>query len=323
MADLIHTIGLITVSYVLYKILDITWTFLRPSSLPKYLRGDSKDRTWALVTGASDGIGKGFAFELAHRGFNVILHGRNRSKLESVLSELQSASPSRQFRIAIAHAQIDAHDNDNTTTTTTSIAAEAQKLVAAIQDLPISILINNVGGSGRVVPVWRALAERTADEVDALIDLNARFMIHVTRLMIPVLHRSGGPSLIMTIGSEGGRAPVPWNLTYGASKAFDAQMSASLRCELRAEKMDIEVLHIGVGMVQASKAAQWETGWFVPTGRRFAAAALDRVGCGKRSVTAFFPHAVQTLGYLLPEWALDWLVTTISRQEMVRERKSP
>ena len=310
--DPIFTIGLLTTGYLLYKLFDISWTFLRPSSLPKYLRGDSKQhRSWALVTGASDGIGKGFAFELAHRGFNVILHGRNQSKLESVLSELQTASPSCQFRIAIADAQSGANT-----------PAEAKKLVDTIKDLPVTVLINNVGGSGRIVPVWRPLAERTADEIDAFIDLNARFVIHLTSLMLPLLHRHG-PSLILTLGSEGGRAPVPWNLTYGASKAFDAQMSACLRCEVRAEKMDIEVLFIGVGMVQASKAGMRPTGWFVPNGRQFAVAALNRVGCGKRSVTAFFPHAVQTLGYLLPEWGLDWLVTTISRQEMARERKLP
>ncbi|CAH1414902.1 unnamed protein product [Lactuca virosa] len=76
----------------------LTWVyvnFLRP---PKNIK---KYGSWALVTGSTDGIGKAFAFELAKKGLNLILVGRNPKKLEDVSSEIQSKFSKTQIRNVI------------------------------------------------------------------------------------------------------------------------------------------------------------------------------------------------------------------------------
>lgn len=90
---------------------------------------------WALVTGASDGIGVGFAEELASQGFNVILHGRNAEKLQTVSETLQAQFPGRKFKILVLDAVQDAGNVD-----------KIQAALAEFKDLNLKVLINNVGG---------------------------------------------------------------------------------------------------------------------------------------------------------------------------------
>jgi hypothetical protein len=132
----------------LYKLSSFTWYhFLRPYNLSKYKKG-GKGEPWALVTGASDGIGFGFSEELASQGFNVILHGRNEQKLQGVKAELISQWPGRKFEILILDAVADAGNVD--------------KMAAALsefKDLNIKILINNVGGVAGPKPSFRKFIE--------------------------------------------------------------------------------------------------------------------------------------------------------------------
>ena len=79
-------LGVAAVSYTSLKFLRFIYLYTRPSSVERYFYGDSP---WALVTGASDGIGFGIAQELATNGLNVILHGRNPEKLERTKIQLE------------------------------------------------------------------------------------------------------------------------------------------------------------------------------------------------------------------------------------------
>ena len=79
--------------------------FLYPSTLDRYLRDYQEEKSWALVTGSSDGIGEGIAHELCSRGFNVVLHGRNAEKLSRVQASLLAGYPKVQIRKVIADAE--------------------------------------------------------------------------------------------------------------------------------------------------------------------------------------------------------------------------
>lgn len=136
--NFLTSIGALYVSYLLYRFVSfISLYFLNTYSLDDYLTGESP---YAIVTGASDGIGKGIARELYLRGFNLILHGRNAEKTQKAADEiraLRGGTDSRDIRIFLADA--DKTDND------------FQSIVAPFKDLNISLLVNNVGGSGEVV----------------------------------------------------------------------------------------------------------------------------------------------------------------------------
>lgn len=95
-------IGTLVVLSLLIRAALLTISSLRPSNLPIYCHSESG--SWALVTGASDGIGRAFSAELLSRGFNVLLHGRNKEKLERVKRELLELHPKRAIEIVVADA---------------------------------------------------------------------------------------------------------------------------------------------------------------------------------------------------------------------------
>lgn len=297
--------------YALYKVLDFTYLhFLRPSSLPRYFHapGGRSARPWALITGASDGIGKGFAEELCFRGFNVILHGRNEEKLNKVKDELLVQWPDRMVRIIV----IDAHHVSN------DIAIEG--LAMALKEVYITVLINNIGGAGPVHPAWKELHKRTGKEVDAFIDVNLRFSTHITRALLPILLRNT-PSLVLNVGSVSGDIPTPYASVYSGAKAYNMAWSRSLKAEMVAQGKDVEVLGVIVGMTQSGHEKR-ETSFFVPSSRRLACTALDKVGSGRAIVTPFPPHALQKAFVdLLPPWTVERMIIPIAKQEKANEDK--
>jgi len=265
-------LGVIALSYLTLRFLRFLYLYTRPSSLHRYHYGPDP---WALVTGASDSIGLGFAQELAFNNFNVVLHGRNISKLTAAKSRLAQEFPTVQFRTLVADAS-----NPST--------AQFEKIATSIRDLNLTILINNVGGGS----VCKPFEEYTADEVDVMMNVNARFPTQLTRALLPSFTQKNSPSLIMNIGSLG-TAGVPYAVPYGGAKAFNMSMSACLEVELRIEGKQIEVLAIPVGGVTEVSHRGDPATFFTPGARTMARAALGRVGCGRVEVVGYVGHAVQ------------------------------
>lgn len=118
----------------------------------------------------------------------------------------------------------------------TATPEEMAAAVQSISNLQISILVNNVGGNP-VLPPFRTIATYSSDDVDAVINMNARFMARFTALMLPILTRKPGPkerSLIINL-SSGGKMGLPWIVMYGATKAFNWAFSCGLARELEAD----------------------------------------------------------------------------------------
>lgn len=123
-------VGALFTSNQLFRFARFIWVYcLRPSSIKNYLHGEAP---WALVTGASDGIGKALAGELYEKGFNVILHGRSEEKTRKVVEELRARGKGRDVRYFLASAN--APDTD------------FEKLVEPFKDLNVTFVVNNVGG---------------------------------------------------------------------------------------------------------------------------------------------------------------------------------
>ena len=123
--------GLITAFYA-YKLIAFLWFYLgRPSAIHTYLHGM---KPYALITGATDGIGKAIAEELYGKGFNLILHGRNEEKMQKVVADIRkSGDYSQDVQYFLADATKAEHD----------FAA----LTAPFKDLDITVVVHNVGGT--------------------------------------------------------------------------------------------------------------------------------------------------------------------------------
>ncbi|CCF40246.1 estradiol 17-beta-dehydrogenase 12-A [Colletotrichum higginsianum] len=262
------TVGLLALLAVAYNLSWPFFPFVRKSALDRYRRTVNGRPAWALVTGASDGIGKGLADELARRGFNVVIHGRNDVKLEGVRHDLAARHPGREFRIMVGDA--------------VALGAGAplwDVMLAPLENLNLRVLVNNVGGVP-MVPVMRRLDESTVGEIADNVHMNALFPTLLSSILLPRLTGPAEPALIVNVGSLADVGP-PLLSFYGGSKAYMNALSTSMAEELALDGVDVEVLGMRVGPV-ATRTELMQPRVFWPSAETMAQSILDRVG-GKKT----------------------------------------
>ena len=291
--QILQIAGLLVTFYFSFKFCSFAWLYSRPSSIHGYLKDteDSTGSNWALVTGASDGIGQAFAGELCRRGFNVVLHGRNPSKLERVRNEINQKYPDCLTRIVISDANL-SHPS-----------SLERDILAKVQDIRLSVLINNIGGTAGVQSpneIFSTIDKYSVEAVDSIININARFTSQITRLLLPLLLKRPR-SLIVSLSSAA-ETGMPYLSIYSGTKSYITAWSKALTAEMQAERRNVEVLGVVVGSVQTD-SNNHPLSLFHPKAETFVTAALDRVGCGEASVFGYLPHALQALflGFF-PEW---------------------
>ena len=281
--SVLMAIGFFVVLFSAYRFAAFIRVYLRPSSIGKYLT----DGTYAVVTGATDGIGKAMAMELAGRGFNIVLHGRNSEKLAAVKSQIQAAYAGREV-VTIGH----------------DAGADGRLDISAIKSLPISVLVNNVGGGGP-----KSLADSSRTDIDRTITLNAIFPTHLTCDLLPQLSR---PALVLNVSSYVGAFPPPYLAAYAGAKAFVTAFSSSLAREVES----VEAISLMTGSVHSAGNKKPVT-FLRPDSATYAKSILSVVGCGRLSVFPYWPHAVQAWVFsLMPRRMLERAMKKALEHEM-------
>lgn len=167
---------------------------------------------WALVTGASAGIGADLARELARRGARLILTARRRERLESLAAEL-AASHNTEARIVVADL------NDPSAPQQIYDATEGAGLV-------VDILVNNAG-LGQYGAFHRIDPEQEFSQVR----VNCEAVVRLSRLFVPrMIERRRGWMLV--VASTASFQPLPYLATYAATKVFDRFFALALAEEL-------------------------------------------------------------------------------------------
>lgn len=305
-------VGALTLTFVAYTIFNFATFHLTTPSLPlnAYKRA-GPDPTYALVTGASAGIGYGIARALVTRGFGVIILGHLKEELEESAAKLRKLNPSlppTAVRTIVMNAQ-------------TATTDELEAAVRSIADLQVTILVNNVGSnpiSQETGPIFRTHANYTFYDVDAVIDMNNRFMARLTALMLPLLSRRAAPeqrSLILSVSSAGA-AGVPWLVLYGATKGFVNSFSFGLARELEAvpETAHVDCLAIQPGEVrtQGNSVGVWEG---EPDAEKFGRLVVERAdGAVKRKMRALRPYWVHDLQVIL----LGFIPESVATDEVTK-----
>ncbi|KAI3405031.2 hypothetical protein KGF56_002196 [Candida oxycetoniae] len=220
---------------------------------------------WAVVTGASDGIGKEFALQLAKRGLSIVLVSRTQSKLEAIANEISS-----KYKVNTKIVAFDASTDDE---------ENYSALKKSIFDIPVTVLINNVGQS-HSIPV--PFLETETKELKDIITINNTATLRITQIVAPVIKSSVEKShkkvkgLILTMGSFGGLLPTPYLATYSGSKAFLQAWSNALAGELSSFGIDVDL--VISYLVTSSMSKIKRPSLTIPTAKQFVASTLRTVG---------------------------------------------
>ncbi|HKS94618.1 MAG TPA: SDR family oxidoreductase [Terriglobia bacterium] len=168
---------------------------------------------YALITGASSGIGESFARTLAARRRNLVLVARSKEKLESLAADLRAAH-------AILAEALPAD---------LSAPGAAAGLTRKLEErgLEIDLLVNNAGfgAQGRF---WQLALDRQLE----MLRLNVNALVELTYLLLPRMVEQRRGALI-NVSSTASFQPVPYIATYAATKAFVASFSMALAEEVR------------------------------------------------------------------------------------------
>lgn len=287
---------------------------LRPSSLPIYGKKhrlyNVNSRTWALVTGASDGLGVAWANTLASSGFNVIIHGRNQAKLDSLKLEIE-VNHQVQVRTLVIDAEHQPIAFDEV-----SYAVFEKAVNDAISDIPLTILINNIG----IIGTWKPMVDCTPAIIDGSININVRFATLLTRQLLPTLSRNS-PGLIINVTSEADASPVAYAAMYTGAKAWGQAFHRSLKYEMGYEGQNIEVLSLVYGFIATGSTGRTneDREFGVATPEEATRAALNQVGSGYSIVTPVLGHQLQGwVVRLFPTTVRERLVAKIMRVQKDR-----
>ncbi|XP_018421321.1 PREDICTED: very-long-chain 3-oxoacyl-CoA reductase-like [Nanorana parkeri] len=229
---------------------------------------------WAVVTGATDGIGKCYAKELAKRGFNVVLISRTLEKLQKVAAEIEQQS-GRKTRIIQADF--------------TGGAEIYPKIEEGLKDLDIGILVNNVGMS-KAAPTGFLSSGDLNKSITDMMNCNVLSMLHMIRILLPrMVERKKG--LIINISSEAGTHPYPRITLYSATKVFMDYFSRSLNIDYQSKGVTVQsVMPL---MVSTNMTLNTKPNLLVKTADDYAREALNTAGLTSRT-SGCLSHTIQS-----------------------------
>jgi short-subunit dehydrogenase len=179
--------------------------------------------SYALITGASKGIGKAIAEELASRNSNLLLVARSESLLKELAEDLSS-----KYSIKADYLVADLAD-----------PASLTEIMSWINGYSIHILVNNAGYG-----LSGAFETYTAEQHRDMMQVNMTVPVMLTRLLLPEL-KQHPQSYILNIASSAAYQAVPGLSTYAASKSFILSFSRALQFELRKTPVSVTVVSPG------------------------------------------------------------------------------
>lgn len=255
---------------------------------------------FALITGASSGIGLALAQQLAARGFHVILVARSVEKLQALASELSAAHG--------VTAQVAAADLTQ--------PESVQNLATLLQRRGVSVrvLVNCAG-----VLHQDAFVNMPANHVQQMIDLNITALTAMLHAVLPMMQQTvaeqGGKAHVLNVASIAAFQPIPMLATYAASKAYVLSLSEALAEECQGTGVSVTALCPGItatNMLAQAKGANDKLSQLP----RFLIADVDDVATAAIEATLrgdaiCVPGAVNQLGTLASRSAPKWLVRKV------------
>ncbi|GAB1293715.1 Inactive hydroxysteroid dehydrogenase-like protein 1 [Apodemus speciosus] len=241
----------------------------RPDLIKQYGR-------WAVISGATDGIGKAYAEELASRGLNVILISQEEEKLQAVAKHIADT-----YRVETLVLAADFSRGRE-------IYAPIQE---ALRDIDIGILVNDVGA---FYPYPQYFSQIPEDTLWDIVNVNIAAASQMVHIVLPgMVERKKGA--IVTVSSGSCCKPTPQLAAFSASKAYLDHFSRALQYEYASKGIFVQSLipFYVTGGVSAPGSFLHRCPWLAPSPRVYAQHAVSTLGISKRT-TGYWSHSIQT-----------------------------
>jgi hypothetical protein len=230
---------------------------------------------WALVTGASAGIGVALARELASHGAKLILTARRKDRLESLAAELKAKGT--EVRIVAADL------ND---------PAAPQQIYDATEaaGLTVDILINNAG-----LGQFGAFYESPVEQELSQVRVNCEAVVRLSRLFVPrMVERRRG--WVLVLASTASFQPVPYLTTYAATKVFDRFFALGLAAEVARFGVKVTALCPGSTDSEFFEVARSQAfKQHVQSAPEVARKAISALAAGRRTILPSFSGWISAL----------------------------
>jgi len=250
--------------------------------IPRDLAARYGKNSWAVITGASGGIGRGFSEELGRKGFNIVLISENQKDLTSAAESVRKINPNVQTKIIVA-------DFSNA-----ALPGFFDPIMKELEGLDISMLINNVGIAG-----GGPFHEESEQEVRNIAIINTLPEVILTRKLIPRFLERKNRSGIVFLASIMGTRPFPFFTMYSATKVF----SDFLARALAEEYPQLDIVSLRPVYVSTAMTFQKELSFKTLSPTECALGLLAKLG-HETSTAGHWRHALYTWSTLtiLPDW---------------------
>lgn len=236
---------------------------------------------WALVTGASAGIGRALAEELAASGTNLVLTARRRDRLEQLASTLGNKHGVRTEIVVADLARPEAPGQIYT--------------FLKGKGIEIELLVNNAGFGA-----YGAFHESELSRDLEMVQVNCAAVVELTRIFLPeMVARKHGDILI--VASVAGYQAVPYISLYAATKAFDLNFAVGIAEEVRRHGVNVCALCPGSTTTEFREVAGQPPRTFrgAETAEKVARVALNALAKGRSSVISGFNNRINVEGQRL------------------------
>ncbi|KAF9357971.1 hypothetical protein BGX34_009128 [Mortierella sp. NVP85] len=284
-ATAVAIFGAIGVAVVALKALSflkvLVDVFLRSGvNLKKYGAGRGG---WAVITGATDGIGKEFALQLASKKLNIVLVSRTESKLKAFAEELE-----KHYNVETKYYAMDF---------TKGSEQDYKGLQQLVNPIEVTVLVNNVGTNHDIPTPFEQESDKVLSDI---IEVNINAAMKVTKIIVPqMVPRKNG--LIINLGSFAGLVPTPYLSVYSGSKAFLSSWSQAIGAELAPKGILVE--NVNTYFVVSAMSKIRRASFLIPFPKPYVRSVLGQLGITGGASTPF--TSTPFLSHALANWAID------------------